>query len=289
VTAEAEVVDAEAVEIGQELELAHSSAVSLFGTNDPGEVLKRATATAKPLADVIKRQKLHKRIGDKEHVLVEGWTLLGSMLGVFPVCVWTKPLENGTGWEARVEARTRDGQLIGAAEAMCTRAESTWKGRDEYAIRSMAQTRATSKALRQPLGFVIQLAGFEPMPAEEAETTTAASAGDKKAADKPAARGQSTTKAGDRSAGERGSRARQKTEEAPGESQFKAPAGPRGGQSTQLEADELSKKLVALVTELGATDSLEKIEEKRVAGDVPWLKRQTTAAEKHLEGKAARS
>ena len=31
----------------------------------------------------------------------------------------------------------------------------------------MAQTRATSKALRQPLGFVITLAGFDPTPAEE--------------------------------------------------------------------------------------------------------------------------
>jgi hypothetical protein len=31
----------------------------------------------------------------------------------------------------------------------------------------MAQTRATSKALRQPLGFVMQLAGFNPTPAEE--------------------------------------------------------------------------------------------------------------------------
>ena len=31
----------------------------------------------------------------------------------------------------------------------------------------MAQTRATSKALRQPLGFIVQLAGFDPTPAEE--------------------------------------------------------------------------------------------------------------------------
>ena len=41
------------------------------------------------------------------------------------------------------------------------------KPRDDYALRSMAQTRATSKALRQPLGFVMSLAGFDPTPAEE--------------------------------------------------------------------------------------------------------------------------
>ena len=57
--------------------------------------------------------------------------------------------------------------MIGAAEAECLYAEANWKGRDDYALRSMAQTRATSKALRQPLGFVISLAGFDPTPAEE--------------------------------------------------------------------------------------------------------------------------
>ena len=71
------------------------------------------------------------------------------------------------GWEARVEARTIDGRTVGSAEAMCTRHEANWRSRDDYALRSMAQTRATSKALRQPLGFVITLAGFDPTPAEE--------------------------------------------------------------------------------------------------------------------------
>ena len=35
-----------------------------------------------------------------------------SMLGVFPVCVWTRELEDG--WEARVEARTITGATVGA-------------------------------------------------------------------------------------------------------------------------------------------------------------------------------
>jgi hypothetical protein len=39
--------------------------------------------------------------------------------------------------------------------------------RDDYALRSMAQTRALSKCLRAPLGFIIQLAGFAATPAEE--------------------------------------------------------------------------------------------------------------------------
>jgi len=159
---EAEIIhDAEV--IGTELEPVQHG--TLFRTDDPAEMLRRASVMAEQLAAVVRKQKLTSNISGKEHVRVEGWTLLGSMLGVFPVCEWTRKLEDG--WEARVEARTLGGQVVGAAEAQCTRSENMWKSRDDYALRSMAQTRATSKALRQPLGFVMQLAGFDPTPAEE--------------------------------------------------------------------------------------------------------------------------
>jgi hypothetical protein len=128
-------------------------------------VLERATYTANALADVIDKRNLYSVIKGNKHVQVEGWQTLGSMLGVTPICVWTRPLDNG--WEARVEARTLDGRLIGAAEAMCLKAEARWRSADDYAIRSMAQTRATSKALASPLRFVITLAGYAGTPAEE--------------------------------------------------------------------------------------------------------------------------
>jgi hypothetical protein len=63
------------------------------------------------------------------------------MLGVVPVVEWTRPLEDGAGWEARVQAFTLDGRLVGADESMCSRSESHWRTRDEFALRSMAQTR----------------------------------------------------------------------------------------------------------------------------------------------------
>lgn len=153
---------------GQEIELAEQVEVmpaTMFGSNDPVEVVAQATRTAAALADVIQGQNLFQQIGRRKHVMVEGWTLLGSMLGVFPITVWTNKLENG--YEARVEARTRSGDVVGAAEAMCTRDESRWARADDYAIRSMAQTRATSKALRLPLGFVMTLAGYDATPQEE--------------------------------------------------------------------------------------------------------------------------
>ena len=93
----------------------------LFGTDDPALVVTRAGEISTLLARVIREKKLATRISGKEHVLVEGWTLLGSMLGVLPYTVWTRRLEDG--WEARVEARTLDGRPIAAAEAECLRAE----------------------------------------------------------------------------------------------------------------------------------------------------------------------
>ena len=139
----------------------------LFGTDDPGEILDRTAGIATHHAKVVKQQRLSVRISGRDHVLVEGWTTLGALVGVFPVTAWTRPLPDGDGWEARVEARTLDGRVVGAAEAMCSRQEKTWKTRDEFALRSMAATRATSKALRGPLGFIVSLAGFAATPAEE--------------------------------------------------------------------------------------------------------------------------
>jgi hypothetical protein len=155
---------------------------------------------------------------------------------------------------------------------MCLRSEALWKGRDEYAIRSMAQTRATSKALRQPLGFVIQLAGFAPEPVEEVEDTASS-----KRAGEPSGSDRRTPAAGE-------SRPEGKTpaSPAPSESPFKAPTGPRGGRAAQLEANELAEKLRELVELLGATDSLPMVERKREEVDIPWLKRQIATAEKAL-------
>ena len=131
--------------------------------------MKQMQETAQIFAEPV-RQRHTVTISGREHVRVEGWTMLGALLGVHPYLVWSRPvlfLDDHVGWEARVEARTIDGRTVGSAEAQCLNHEDNWKTRDDYALRSMAQTRATSKALRQPLGFVITLAGFDPTPAEE--------------------------------------------------------------------------------------------------------------------------
>ena len=145
---------------------------ALFGTDDPSGIIDRARAIATPLADVIRERKLFVGIQGREHVTIQGWTLLGSMLGVFPVTAWCRSVESGSvrGWEARVEARTLGGAVVGAAEAQCMEDEPNWGTRErktDNQRRSMAQTRAASKALRLPLGFIMSLAGYDPTPAEE--------------------------------------------------------------------------------------------------------------------------
>ena len=138
--------------------------VGVFGTSDPAEVIARAEEVARVLTDVLEARNLVVPVGNG-HVRVEGWTLLGSMLGVAPEIEWSRPLPNG--WEARAVARLPDGRLVGNAEAQCTTQEKHWRDRDDYALRSMAQTRAVSKALRMALGFIVQLAGYDATPAEE--------------------------------------------------------------------------------------------------------------------------
>jgi hypothetical protein len=122
---------------------------------------------ARILVGVVEDRGLYATISGRRHLLVTAWTTLGGMLGVFPVITWTRPNETGDGYVARCEARTRDGALVGAAESECSRSESTWRSRDAYALRSMAQTRATGRALRGPLEQIVVLAGFDPNAAEE--------------------------------------------------------------------------------------------------------------------------
>ena len=168
-TTETEPIEAEVIS----REVVPVQPTSLFAGDTPAAVAVRMRETASALKGIIEDahgsdgKPLLMTIPGKpgKYVRCEGWTTLGAMLGVFPVNVWTRETEDG--WEARVEARTTSGAVIGAAEAMCSRAENTWAKRDPYALRSMAQTRATSKALRMPLGFVMTLAGYEATPAEE--------------------------------------------------------------------------------------------------------------------------
>jgi hypothetical protein len=141
----------------------------------PADMVEVATSQANVLADIITEKGMSTSIGRgkgaRQHINIEGWQTLGAMTGIFAVVEWTRELVddegNQQGWEARATATTADGRVVGAAEAECRRSEATWAKRDSYALRSMAQTRAMSKALRGPLGFIVHIAGYSATPEEE--------------------------------------------------------------------------------------------------------------------------
>jgi len=141
------------------------AAPALFGTTDPVEVIAQAVKVADALKDVLVQKGLIKKIKDKQYPVIEAWETLAAMLRITTTCEWTRPIEKG--WECRIIVRDSAGNVIGSAENQCTREEAMWKSRDDYAIRSMAQTRTKGKALRSILGFIMVLAGYEATPAEE--------------------------------------------------------------------------------------------------------------------------
>jgi hypothetical protein len=141
--------------------------MTLFGTKDPLVALERMAAIATPLSELVHDRKLFVRIRGNEYLYCSAWKTLGGMLGIAPYTVWTRPNETGDGYVARVEVRTFDERTISAAEAECSRAENRWAKAEPHALRAMAETRATSRALRGPLEQIVVLAGYQGTPAEE--------------------------------------------------------------------------------------------------------------------------
>src|SRR4051812_47200234 len=91
-------------------------------------------------------------------------------LGLFPRVVEVKDLSNGgkPKWFAAVEiVEHKTGDIISRGFALCSKEESKKASFDEYAVLSMAQTRAIGKAYRNVVGYVMKLAGYESTPAEE--------------------------------------------------------------------------------------------------------------------------
>jgi len=144
---------------------------NLFRASSPAAVIVAAKQMAQPLGDLIRDRKMVTKIGRNEHTNIEGWQTAGAMLGISAHTVWSRLArglpEGERGWEARAEARTRSGEILGAAEGMVTNTERNWKGATDQAMRSMAQTRAQSKALASCLRFVMTLTGVSGTPAEE--------------------------------------------------------------------------------------------------------------------------
>ncbi|MGV3538615.1 MAG: hypothetical protein ACO1OQ_02325 [Rufibacter sp.] len=122
------------------------------------------------LAKFIKENRLFQNIQGKEYVNVEGWQYAGSRLGILPVVDELTNMSDSA--EIKYLAKVnllnlRTEQVVGAGFAICSNKEQGRKYYQEYAIASMAQTRAIGKAYRNALAWIIRAAGYEPTPAEE--------------------------------------------------------------------------------------------------------------------------
>lgn len=135
----------------------------------PERVLEEAREAARALKDVLAQKKNKFMFRGEQYLQFEDWQTLGRFYGVTARVRHTQQVtyDESSGFEATAEAVRADGMVISAAEAMCMDDEANWRGKPIFQLRSMAQTRACAKALRNVLSWVAVLAGYAPTPAEE--------------------------------------------------------------------------------------------------------------------------
>ena len=140
-----------------------------------------ASDVATVLSEVLEKQELtialNKKEPDKKYVTIEGWEVLGTMLGLTAVSTIIKEIKSKQGVVVGYRARGTiyqdvvidKGEIVGGTIVSQAEAEADRSGfqTDRFAIASMAQTRALSKAYRMALSWIVKLAGYEGTGAEE--------------------------------------------------------------------------------------------------------------------------
>lgn len=136
--------------------------------------IKPSLANTKKLAveltKFINDNKLSANIAGKQYVMVEGWQFAGSQLNLTAIVDDSENASTDTETKYKAKAEVihiPTGTLISRGFAMCSNKEAKKKSFDEYAVASMAQTRAIGKAYRNNLSWLMKLAGFEGTPVEE--------------------------------------------------------------------------------------------------------------------------
>lgn len=139
--------------------------------NSPKGIMEFATN----LKEIIVQNQLFTNIQGKNYVNVEGWQAAGAFAGIFPMVDKVDNLSDGTYYKYRAEVSLYDGNgnRVGSGMAICSNSEPGKTKFAEYAVASMAQTRAIGKAFRMKLGWLLKIAGYETTPAEEMDAVEA--------------------------------------------------------------------------------------------------------------------
>jgi len=141
------------------------------------DAVDAAKAKAKTFVDIVEQQELFTMIGPSKHLNHEAWETIAAGYGLTAAVDsttyhWKKDSDEDNGNELfMVESHAvvldRDGTIRGGAVASCGRDEPNWATKPVHQIASMAGTRASAKALRLMLSWVVEIAGYEPTPSEE--------------------------------------------------------------------------------------------------------------------------
>lgn len=126
---------------------------------------------ANDIKKFIQENNLSTNVQGKDFPQAEAWQYAGNRLGIIPQGGYIKNISSDT--EIKYEASVvlvdinNDFKVVGQGFAVCSNKENGKKYYQEFAICSMAQTRAIGKSFRIMLSFLMRLAGYEPTPAEE--------------------------------------------------------------------------------------------------------------------------
>jgi hypothetical protein len=146
-------------------------------TISPKIVLKEAIEAARSLKSLLAKKAKPVIINNQQYLQFEDWSTLGQFFKITARVTSTNYVSRNIkneiiwGFEATADAvHIPTGAIISSATAECMSDEPNWKDKPSFQLRSMAQTRACAKALRNCLSWVAVLAGYQPTPAEEVMT-----------------------------------------------------------------------------------------------------------------------
>jgi len=134
---------------------------------DPTALHRRSIAVANAVREGVLGQTIE--IQGKKYIQSPGWAMMANAFGF--VVSGGEVRKEGEGFVAKAYLkRVDDGVVVAEAEGYCDRTEPRWKSAPEYAVRSMAQTRAASKVCKMALASCVPLMGVKNLsvtPAEE--------------------------------------------------------------------------------------------------------------------------
>jgi hypothetical protein len=134
---------------------------------DPTALHRRSIEIANAVREGVLGQTIE--IQGKKYIQSPGWAMMANAFGF--VVSGGEVKKEGEGFVAKAYLKRVDnGVVVAEAEGFCDRTEARWKSAPEYAVRSMAQTRAASKVCKMALASCVPLMGVKNLsvtPAEE--------------------------------------------------------------------------------------------------------------------------